>query len=625
MKFYISCFHVLLLTLLSQSTFLNAQTSNQDYAVRNYTKKVYEIPMRDGIKLYTIVYSPKDSTKDYPILMMRTCYGVAPYEDGKFPRSLGPNPYLMRDGYIFVYQDVRGRYMSEGQFTTMTPNIPGNAHQEADESSDTYDSIDWLLKKLKGHNGKVGMWGVSYPGFYTAAAIPNAHPALAASSPQAPISDFFFDDFHHNGAFLQSYLFAYPVFGYQKKQKTTNAWYNQYFIKTENKDGYDFNLKLGSLKNADKYYEKNNFFWQETIEHPNYDSFWQARNLLPHLKDVKHAVMTVGGLFDAEDLYGPLNIYKNLEKNNPGIYNTIVMGPWAHGDWHRESGKQILNHIYFGDSISTFFMREVERPFFNCMLKGECEKKLPEALIFDSGKNKWSEFSSWPPENTEKVRLNFADEGRLNINADKNSDLKFKYISDPANPIPYRSETEGLVFTPRAYMTDDQRHNSARTDVLSFQTEMLSEDFTLSGEILAKLKVALNTEDADFIVKIIDVLPDNHPPLIANTKLKAGGYQMLVRSEIMRGRFRQSFEYPMAFNAGEKTDVNITLQDIHHTFKKGHRIMVHIQSSWFPLFDRNPQTFVSNIYKANEKDFKKAEITIFGDSEILIGRISDFK
>ncbi len=578
--------------------------------------------MRDGKTLHTIVYLPKDRSKVYPILMNRTCYSIAPYEADKFPNNLGPNQYLMREGYIFVYQDVRGRYMSEGDFTNMSPNIPGNDHNTTDESSDTYDTIDWLLKNLKGHNGKVGMWGISYPGFYAAAAIPDAHPALVASSPQAPISDFFFDDFHHNGAFLQSYLFAFPVFGYQKKEKTTKSWYSDKFIKTDNKDGFDFNLKLGSLKNVDKYYGADNLFWRETVEHPNYDEFWQKRNLLPHLKNVKHAVMTVGGLFDAEDLYGPLNIYKNIEKNCPNANNTIVMGPWSHGDWYRENGKQIINHIYFGDSISSFYHREIEKPFFDCQLKGECDKKLAEAFIFDSGKLQWSEFTAWPPKEIGIIRLNIAENGLLKINGKQNADIKFTYLSDPQNPIPYRSETEGLVFTPRAYMTDDQRHCSKRSDVLTFQSEVLTEDFTLTGEILAKLQVAVAGTDADFIVKIIDVFPNDHKAFTHLTKdIKAGGYQMLVRSEIMRGRFRESFEKPKAFEKNKKTAVHITLQDLHHTFKKGHRVMIQVQSSWFPLFDRNPQSFVPNIYKASEKDFKKAKITIFGDSEILIGKL----
>ena len=599
----------------------NAQ-NNKAYIEDNYTKLIFDIPMRDGKTLHTIVYKPKDDSKVYPILLNRTCYGIAPYETDKFPSNLGPNQYLMREGYIFVYQDVRGRYMSEGKFTNMTPNVSGNEHKNADESSDTYDTIDWLLKNLKGHNGKVGMWGISYPGFYTAAALPDAHPALVASSPQAPISDFFFDDFHHNGAFLQSYLFAFPVFGYQKNEKTTSAWYRQFFIKTDIKDGYDFNLKLGALKNVDKYYGNDNFFWQETIDHPNYDEFWQVRNLLPHLKNVNHAVMTVGGLFDAEDLYGPLNIYKTIEKNNPGTYNTLVMGPWSHGDWYRENGKQIINHIYFGDSISSFYQKEIESKFFNCQLKGDCDKNLPEAFIFDSGKLTWSEFAQWPPENIGTTRLNLSEKGVLSINGNQNAKLKFNYVSDPINPVPYRSETEGLVFTPRAYMTDDQRHCSERNDVLTFQTEILGEDFTLTGEILAKLQVAIDQTDADFIVKIIDVFPEDHLPFTHLSKnIKAGGYQMLVRSEIMRGRFRESFENPKAFEKGKKTAVNIKLQDIHHSFKKGHRIMIQIQSSCFPLFDRNPQTFVPNIYKADDKDFKKAKITIFGDSEIIIGNL----
>ena len=577
--------------------------------------------MRDGIKLYTVVYSPKDTTKVYPILMMRTCYSVAPYGADKYPSSLGPSAYLMRDGYIFVYQDVRGRYMSEGKFTTMTPNIPGNEKNDIDESSDTYDSIDWLLKKLKGHNGKVGMWGVSYPGFYTAAALPDAHPALVASSPQAPISDFFFDDFHHNGAFLQSYLFAYPVFGYQKSTETSSSWYNQHFIKTDNKDGYDFNLKLGSLKNVDKYYKEDNFFWRETVEHPNYDTFWQARNLLPHLKNVKHAVMTVGGLFDAEDLYGPLNIYKNLERNNPGIYNTLVMGPWSHGDWHREKGQQIINHIYFGDSLASFFMREIERPFFNYFLKGEGDNKLPEAYIFDSGRCQWDKFEAWPPKDIAQTQLHFAKNGQLTINQKGDASQSFSYKSDPKNPVPYRSVKEGLVFTPRAYMTDDQRHAAARKDVLTFQTDILTEDLTLTGEVFAKLQVAISGTDADFIVKIIDVFPEDEPPFKHAPEVQAAGYQMLLRSEVMRGRFRESFEKPIPFEPNEKAAVDFRLQDIHHSFKKGHRLMIQIHSTWFPFIDRNPQTFVENIYLADEKDFKKAKITIYGDSVIEIGKI----
>lgn len=605
---------------------LQAQSSDSKYVRKHYEKKIYDIPMRDGKKLHTIVYLPKDKSKKYPILMKRTCYSIRPYGKNEYPRSLGPNKLLMQDGYIFVYQDVRGRYMSEGEFTTMTPNIPGNKKKkkkDIDESSDTYDTIEWLLKKLKGrHNKKVGQWGISYPGFYTAAALPDAHPALVASSPQAPIGDFFFDDFHHNGAFLQSYLFAYPVFGYQKTKKEQKGWYNQYFIRTDNKDGYDFNLKLGPLKNVDQYYGKDNFFWQETIEHPNYDEFWQKRGIVQHMEGVNHAVMTVGGLFDAEDLYGPLNIYKNLEKRNKGNFNILVMGPWSHGDWAREKGYQAVNHIYFGDSLSSFYQREIEHPFFNHFLKGEGKIDLPEAYIFDTGKNQWSKFDSWPPKAVEQITLGFNQDGRLLLNESSNADVQFEYGSDPAEPVPYRSEKEGLVFTPRAYMTDDQRHLADRPDVLSFETEVLEEDFTLSGEILAKLQVAMTGTDADFVVKIIDVYPEDHPDFAHNKgKVDMGGYQMLVRAEVMRGRFRESFSTPKPFEANKKTAVNFQLQDIHHSFKKGHKVMIQIHSTWFPYIDRNPQKYVENIYKAKEEDFIKSTITIFGDSVIEIGKI----
>lgn len=615
-----------LFLLLFCINLIEAQSLDSRYVSEHYEKKIYAIPMRDGKKLHTIVYLPKDKSEKYPMLMKRTCYSIRPYGKNEYPSGLGPNDLLMQDGYIFVYQDVRGRYMSEGEFSTMTPNIPGNKKKnkkDIDESSDTYDTIEWLLKKLKGrHNGKVGQWGISYPGFYTAAALPDAHPALVASSPQAPIGDFFFDDFHHNGAFLQSYLFAYPVFGYQKTKKEKSGWYSQYFIRTNNKDGYDFNLKLGPLKNVAQYYGKDNFFWQETIEHPNYDEFWQKRGIVQHMKDVNHAVMTVGGLFDAEDLYGPLNIYKNLEKRNKDNFNILVMGPWSHGDWAREKGYQAVNHIYFGDSLSSFYQREIERPFFNHFLKEEGKMNLPEAYIFDTGKNQWSKFDAWPAEDVVQIKLGLGKNGRLLLNESGQADENFQYESDPANPVPYRSEKEGLVFTPRAYMTDDQRHLANRSDVLTFQTEVLEKEITLSGEILAKLQVAMSGTDADFVVKIIDVYPEDHPDFAHNKgTVDMGGYQMLVRAEVMRGRFRKSFSTPKPFESNEKTPVNFRLQDIHHTFKKGHKIMIQIHSTWFPYIDRNPQKYIENIYKANEDDFIKSTITIFGDSVIEIGKV----
>ena len=603
---------------------LMAQDQDSLYLRAHYEKSEYEIPMRDGIKLFTIVYVPKDKTRSWPFLINRTCYNASNYGDYK---TYGhPSNYLVRDGFILVFQDVRGRYMSEGSFDNMRPNIPGNDPKNkkaVDESSDAWDTIDWLVKNIKGNNGRAGMYGISYPGFYSAAALPDAHPALKAVSPQAPISDFFFDDFHHMGAFLQSYTAAFAVFGYQKQGKTKEDWFDDQigrFYATAPKDGYDFHLRQGPLKNITEKYHHDNFFWQQIIDHPNYDTFWQKRSLLPHLTNIKPAVLTVGGWFDAEDLYGPLNIYKTIERTSPGARNTIVMGPWAHGDWAREAGKSTHNHIYFGDSISTFYQREIERTFFNYHLKNEGSDKLPEAYMFNTGTKVWQQFEQWPPKNIKPLQLYFSPNGKLSIDQPVNTAMAFDYVSDPAKPVPYTSQIEGLTFTPRRFMSDDQRHAARRPDVLSFETDILTEDVTVAGEILAKLKVAMTGTDADFIVKLIDVYPNNHPNYEHNPKnIVMGGYQQLVRSEVFRGRFRNSFEKPEPFVPGQVTEVNVPLQDVLHTFKKGHRMMIQIHSTWFPYIDRNPQKYVDNIYKAEASDFIKSTITIHGSSSVGAG------
>ncbi len=603
-----------------------AQEPNKDslYVRDHYEKSEYQVTMRDGKKLFTVVYMPKDKSKTWPILMNRTCYNASSYADYKLHGH--PSKFLVEDGYILVFQDVRGRYMSEGEFNNMTPNIPGNNpknKKDIDESSDTWDTIDWMLKNLKGNNGRVGIYGISYPGFYSAASLPDAHPALKACSPQAPVSDFFFDDFHHMGAYLQSYTAAFAVFGYQKKENTKENWFMpelQRFYANQPKDAYDFNLKMGPLKNITEKYHHDNFFWQQIIDHPNYDTFWQKRNILPHLNNIKPAVLTVGGWFDAEDLYGPLNIYKTIEKTTPAAKNTIVMGPWGHGDWASEKGKSTHNHIYFGDSISTFYMRDIERPFFAHYLKDEGKENLPEAYMFNTGKKEWQQFDKWPPENIPPVQLYFGENGKLSVNKPLNEKVVFDYISDPAKPVPYTSQTEGLTFTPRAFMSDDQREASRRPDVLTFETDTLTDEVTIAGEILAKLKVAMSGTDGDFIVKLIDVYPPNHPNYEHNAKnIVMGGYQQLVRSEVFRGRFRNSFSKPEPFVPGQITDINVPLQDVLHTFKKGHKIMIQVHSTWFPYIDRNPQKYVENIYKADEKDFIKSSIKVYGTSVIGAG------
>lgn len=623
-----------LITLLAalSSTIVYAQRVNNDsvYMREHYEKFEYQVPMRDGIKLFTVVYTPKDKSKTYPVLMNRTCYNASGYADYKTHGH--PSKFLVEDGYILAFQDVRGRYMSEGVFNNMTPNIPGNDpknKKNIDESSDTWDSIDWMVKNLKGNNGRVGIYGISYPGFYTAAALPDAHPALKACSPQAPISDFFFDDFHHMGAYLQSYTAAFAVFGYQKKEPTKTDWFNAELGRIYNnapKDAYDFYLKLGPLKNITEKYHSDNFFWQQIIDHPNYDTFWQKRNLLPHLKNIKPAVLTVGGWFDAEDLYGPLHIYKTIEKTTPGARNTIVMGPWAHGDWARETGKSTHNHIYFGDSISTFYQKEIECKFFAYYLKDEGKQDLPEAYMFDTGIKQWQKFTQWPPKDIPPLQLYFGENGKLSVNKPLDEKAVFGYTSDPAKPVPYTSQTEGLTFTPRRFMSDDQRNASRRPDVLTFETETLNEAITVAGEILANLKVATTGTDADFVVKLIDVYPDEHPNYEHNPKnIVMGGYQQLVRSEVFRGRFRNSFEKPEPFKSNEVTNINVPLQDVLHTFKKGHKIMIQVHSTWFPYIDRNPQKYVENIYKANDTDFIKSEIKLYGTSVIGAGGTQQVK
>jgi hypothetical protein len=613
--------------------FAKAQSASS-YVKDNYTKTVEYIPMRDGTKLYTVIYAPKDTSKKYPMMLQRTCYSVAPYGEGEYKSSLGPNSFMTKEGYIFVYQDVRGRWMSEGTFTNMTPNIPGNDvknKKDIDESSDTYDTVDWMIKNVDNTNKKVGQWGISYPGFYTAAALPDAHPALVASSPQAPIGDFFFDDFHHMGATLQSYMMAYPVFGHQTEGPTTESWYEDKWdamrAAGNTKDSYAFNMGIGPLKNVTEKIYPDNEFWKEVSEHPNYDEFWQKRAIVNHLKNVNHAVMTVGGWFDAEDLYGPLTIYKNVERNNPkNKNNTIVMGPWSHGNWAREPGTQMVNHIVFGDSISTFYQREIETPFFEHHLKGAKNPQLPEAYMFDTGLKQWEKFAVWPPKQ-DQIVFGFGKNGKLLLNEESDDDASFSYVSDPAKPVPFRSEITPVTFTPRAYMTDDQRHASRRPDVLTFQTDILDDNTRLAGEIQASLEVILkDITDADFIVKVIDVYPDdmeNDPKTPEGVTL--AGYQQLVRAETFRGRFRDNFSKPEPFTEGQKTSVNFPLQDVLHTFKKGHRIMIQIHSTWFPYIDRNPQKYVDNIFEANVEDFTTGTVTILGSSEVSVGKRPDFQ
>lgn len=604
------------LGLLSFAPQTGARQSTQFNVKDHYVKSEHQIPMRDGVKLYTVVYSPKDTSQKYPIMMTRTPYSAGPY-GGAYRPSLGPSAAFMQEGYIFVYQDVRGTFMSEGEFEDVRPHIPNKkSPKQIDESSDTYDTIEWLIKNIPNNNGRAGVWGISYPGFYTATALMDAHPALKAASPQAPIADWFIgDDDHHNGAYFLFDSFGFcTFFGMPRPQPTANQFRN---FDYGTPDAYDYFLRLGSVANVMKYFKGENKYINDVMKHGNYDEFWQSRNVLPHLKKVTPAVLVVGGWFDAEDLYGPLNIYQTIEKNNPGAKNILVMGPWSHGQWARGNGDS-LGDIRFNSNTSAWYRENVELPFFNFYLKDKGELKLPEATVFRTGANEWKSFDQWPPKDLQSRSIYFRADGKLAFDAPKDSGEAFdEYLSDPARPVPYTNAITNSRGT--GYMIEDQRFAARRPDVLTFETGALGEDLTLAGPVTADLFVSTTGTDADFIVKLIDVYPDNAPnnsPLGSNARMAPlGGFQMLVRAEVMRGKFRKSFSKPEPFAPGKPDEVKIAMNDIHHTFKAGHKIMVQVQSSWFPLVDRNPQKFV-DIYNATEADFQKATHRVYRSARL---------
>ncbi|WP_210486990.1 CocE/NonD family hydrolase [Rufibacter aurantiacus] len=607
---------LLVLVLLWPALSASAQTlTDSAYIRQNYTKTEHQIAARDGVKLYTVVYAPKDQSQKYPIMLSRTPYSVGPYGQDKYKTSIGPSPDMMREGYIFAYQDVRGKYMSEGEFINMKPIIAKKGKKDVDESTDSYDAIDWLVKNVPNNNGRVGQWGISYPGYYTTVGLLSNHPALKAASPQAPVTDWFWDDFHHHGAFFLPHAFNFLASFGQPRPQPSPTGAPRFNHGTP--DGYDFFLRMGALPNANSQYLKNNVsFWNDIVQHPNYDAFWQAMNIRPHLKNIKPAVMVVGGWFDAENLFGALETYKTIEKNNPGTYNTLVMGPWFHGGWSRSTGEH-LGKVSFRQNTSEFYRPNIEAKFFRHYLKenGKGKPALPEAYMFNTGANQWREFAAWPPKNTQERMLYFGENGKLSFEKPAAAGASFdEFISDPNKPVPFSEETTtGMT---REYMTDDQRFASRRPDVLTYQTDVLTEDITLAGEILSALNVSTTGTDADLVVKLIDVYPDTARENAHNpASVKMGGYQQMVRSEVLRGRFRNSYEKPEPFTANQVTAVNVPLQDVLHTFKKGHRIMVQVQSTWFPLVDRNPQKYVPNIYEAKAEDFQKATHRVYHNAQ----------
>ncbi|MBN1252676.1 MAG: CocE/NonD family hydrolase [Bacteroidales bacterium] len=602
----------LLACINTNKNIVTAINGDSLFIAENYTKNEYFVEMRDRVKLFTSVYSPKDKSKTYPILFKRTPYSCIPYGENNLAESIGSSMKLVKDLYIFVYQDVRGKFMSEGEFEDVRPLADNyNDSTKIDESTDAWDSIDWLIKNIKNNNGKLGMWGNSYPGFYAAMALINAHPAYIASTPQCPVTDWFFEDFHHNGAFLPAHYFNFGQYFGQVRTDTVKEWPAPLF-EFNTDDGYEFYLENAiplSKINKNLYYYKI-AFWDTLMEHPNYDKFWQKRSLITYLKDIKPAVLTIGGWFDAEDLYGPLHVFEAIEKSTENNNNKIVMGPWIHGGFARGNGST-LGNVFFGNSPapSDYYRDSIEFPFFKYYLKGEGNLDLPKALMFETGNNKWQAFNEWPPKNSQTEKLFFHKNGDLNTQIPINQEFN-EFISNPKNPVPY-TEAVSTKMT-KEYMTDDQRFADKREDVISYKTIVLDNDKTIAGKIKVCLYVSTNQSDADWIVKLIDVYPDNFKNFEHNPdSIKMAGYQQMLRSEVFRGRYRNSLEKPEAFVPNKITKVKFELQDVLHTFKKGHKLMVQVQSTWFPLVDVNPQKYVDNIYKAKEEDFVKATHKIY--------------
>ena len=618
--------------MAAAALFGQSDAEGQDFDVKeHYTKYEYRIPMRDGVHLFTAVYVPKDSSHTYPFLIERTPYSVGPYGVDQYRTRLGPSPDFDKAGYIFVFQDVRGRYMSEGTFVEMTPHIDNKkSKQDVDDSSDLYDTIDWLLNNVPNNNGKAGIWGISYPGFYTATSMIDTHPALKAASPQAPMVDLFMgDDAYHGGAFMLAANFGFYVYFSPQKNPALPPK-NEMEFDYGTTDSYDFYLKAGPLSTLRTYMKGDTSLWDDQVKHDTYDDYWKVRNLAPHFKNVHCAVLTVGGWFDAEDLQGPLTTFRTVEKNNPSIASTLVMGPWVHGGWYRLKGER-LGHAEFASDTGDYYRKNILFPFFEQYLRGNGDAKLPKAYVFETGTNVWRQYGAWPPEQARTRTLYFHANRGLTFDPPGTEAPAFdEYVSDPAKPVPYVNYPAQDV--PQEYMVSDQRFADSRTDVLTYQSEVLQEDVTIAGPVAPKLFVSTSGTDSDFDVKLIDVYPADYPESkdagvsgeqkprmdVGPPKFETGGYQQMVRGEPFRGKFRHGFEKPEPFTPGKVEEINFTMPDVNHTFRRGHRIMVQVQSSWFPLTDRNPQTFV-DIPEAKATDFVKASERVYHSGEQASG------
>ena len=598
MKVLYSSLAALIIVFFNSFSLLAQQTKPDD----KYNRQEVMIPMRDGVKLFTVIYTPKDQKEKLPFLMLRTPYGV---KENRSPERQGYIKDMAEDGYIFVFQDIRGRYLSEGTFKMQRFSRDKKDLKAIDESSDTYDTIDWLLKNVPENNGKAGMYGISYDGWTTIIAATDPHPAMVAVSEQATPSDMFMnDDFHHNGAFRLSYGFEYSVLTEAAK---TDSLYNfgEY-------DTYDWYLKLGPLSNINKKYAHGTLpTWNNFIEHPNYDEFWKKQALAYRLDTPRIATQHVSGWWDQEDMVGPQDAYKVLEKRDKNHKNFIVMGPWNHGGWAGGTGKALGNIKFDDKETGVYFRKEIQAKWFAWYLKGKGDGKFAEAISFQTGSNKWKNYTAWPPKEATNKNIYLHANGRLSFDAPSAKESKFdSYVSDPAKPVPYRARPVEETYGPGSrwypWLTEDQRFVQNRPDVLSWETDTLTEDITVTGNPLAKLFAATTGTDADWVVKLIDVYPQQY-----KKELKMSGYELMIADDVFRGRFRKSFEKPEPMIPNKEELYTIDLHGVDHVFKKGHRIMVQVQSTWFPIIDRNPQKYVPNIYKATAADYQKATEMIY--------------
>lgn len=622
-------FYLFLATIAMPACSANISVNENDLLAwqNDYTKQETTIEMRDGVQLFTTIYSPKDTTQSYPVLMQRTPYSCRPYGVDTMPNRLIHNEALVASGYIFIKQDVRGRWMSEGDYENTKPPYSLFDSSATDELTDTWDTFEWLADNLKNYNGNAGLYGTSYPGWTTLVAARSNHPAIKAVIASAPVTNFYFEDFNRYGLFALNYLPVIHAFGTPRSGPSDTAWYDNddvaYGIIDSSKiypDYYDFFLDRFTLNDYWDVLDSSNFFWQNIRKHADYDEFRKMRNWEQYYNDIECQVMVLGGWNDEQNLYGILNSFKHIEDNSPNANAQFVMGPWSHGHPTRGDSAYYLGNVFYGYNLSKDYMDNTEFPYFEKHLKGIGVAPDFKVKLFDTGKNEWAYFDEYP-DNTGQSKIFYLENGELNTTKGEIQLVKDydTYISDPFHPVPGLEGNDWYGMAPKFYFTADQRFTEKRPDVLTYESNVLTEDITVLGEVKAIIDFATDHTAADIYVKVIDVNPMDRTPEDSDLEgAKMNGYQRLVRAGYIRGRYRNGFEQGEAFVANKKTSVSVPLLDVFHTFKKGHKIMIQIQSSMFPIFDLNPQNYVEDIYNAKQDDFVVAMHKVFNSSRIVL-------